>query len=96
MSNRRTRPVRLALAALALVVVGALGVSASAFGRSGAASCGTVTIDENAWAGATANVYVVKYVLEKNLGCKVNIEKGEYCFHMTCKSTIPLSTRPRT
>jgi len=34
-----------------------------------------VTIDENAWAGATANVYVVKYVLEKNLGCKVNIEK---------------------
>ena len=30
---RRARPVRLALAALALVVVGALGVSASAFGR---------------------------------------------------------------
>ena len=39
------------------------------------ASCGTVTMDENAWAGATANVYVLKYVLEKNLGCKVNIEK---------------------
>ena len=75
MSNRRPRPVRLALAALALVVVGALGVSASAFGRSDAKSCGTVTLDENAWAGATANVYVVKYVLEKNLGCKVNIEK---------------------
>ena len=37
--------------------------------------CGTVTMDENAWAGATANVYVLKYVLEKNLGCKVNIEK---------------------
>jgi hypothetical protein len=53
MSNRRTRPVRLALGALALVVVGALGVSASAFGRSDAKSCGTVTIDENAWA-ATA------------------------------------------
>ena len=34
-----------------------------------------VTMDENAWAGATANVYVLKYVLEKNLGCKVNIEK---------------------
>ena len=32
-------------------------------------------MDENAWAGATANVYVLKYVLEKNLGCKVNIEK---------------------
>ena len=38
-------------------------------------SCGTVTMDENAWAGATANVYVLKYVLEKNLGCKVNMEK---------------------
>ena len=37
--------------------------------------CGTVTMDENAWAGATANVYVLKYVLEKNLGCKVNIAK---------------------
>ena len=75
MSKSGTRPVRLALLALALVVVGALGVSASAFGRSNAKSCGTVTLDENAWAGATANVYVVKYVLEKNLGCKVNIEK---------------------
>jgi glycine betaine/proline transport system substrate-binding protein len=32
-------------------------------------------MDENAWAGATANVYVVKYVLEKNLGCTVNIAK---------------------
>ena len=38
-------------------------------------ACGTVTMDENAWAGATANVYVLKYVLEKNLGCKVNVEK---------------------
>jgi glycine betaine/proline transport system substrate-binding protein len=75
MSNRRARPVRLALAALALVVVGALGVSASAFGRSDASSCGSLTIDENAWAGATANVYVLKYVLEKNLGCTVNIAK---------------------
>jgi len=75
MSKSGTRPVRLALLALALVVVGALGVSASAFGRSNAKSCGTVTLDENAWAGATANVYVVKYVLEKNLGCEVNIEK---------------------
>ena len=66
---------RLPLAALALVVVAALGVSASAFGRSDAAKCGSVTMDENAWAGATANVYVLKYVLEKNLGCTVNIEK---------------------
>jgi len=32
-------------------------------------------MDENAWAGATANVYVLKYVLEKKLGCTVNIAK---------------------
>ena len=71
---RRRLSVRWAAAAIAIALVGALGVSASAFARGGA-SCGSVTMDENAWAGATANVYVLKYVLEKNLGCKVNIEK---------------------
>jgi glycine betaine/proline transport system substrate-binding protein len=63
------------LVTLAAVVAGVLGVSASAIAGSGAAGCGSLTIDENAWAGATANVYVVKYVLEKNYGCKVNIAK---------------------
>jgi len=69
--------VRWVLAALALAAVAALAVSASALagGSARSASCGTVTLDENAWAGATANVYVIKYVLEKNLGCTVNIEK---------------------
>jgi glycine betaine/proline transport system substrate-binding protein len=62
------------LAALAIVALGALGVSATAFADR-SAKCGSVTLDENAWAGATANVYVVKYVLEKNYGCSVNIEK---------------------
>ncbi|HEY2543386.1 MAG TPA: glycine betaine ABC transporter substrate-binding protein [Gaiellaceae bacterium] len=38
-------------------------------------ACGTVTLNEQAWAGSTANTYVVKNVLEKNLGCKVNITK---------------------
>ncbi len=57
----------LALAAAAVVVA-----SASA---GHAASCGTVTINEQAWAGSTANTYVVKYVLEHNLKCKVNITK---------------------
>ena len=62
---------------VAVAAVGALAVSASALagGSAKSASCGTVTMDENAWAGATANVYVLKYVLEKNLGCTVNIEK---------------------
>ena len=55
--------------------MGALGVVRERVAGRGGAKCGSVTIDENAWAGATANVYVVKYVLEKNLGCTVNIEK---------------------
>jgi glycine betaine/proline transport system substrate-binding protein len=37
--------------------------------------CGTVTINENAWAGSTANVYIAKAVLEEDLGCEVEITK---------------------
>jgi glycine betaine/proline transport system substrate-binding protein len=73
MSGRR-RSMAWVLAALVVAVVGSLGLSASALGG-GSASCGSLTLDENAWAGATANVYAVKNVLEKNFGCKVNIAK---------------------
>src|SRR6266571_7401098 len=58
-------------AALALAVMAALGVVGSATARSGA-GCGTVTLNEQAWAGSTANTYVAKNVLEK-IGCKVKI-----------------------
>jgi glycine betaine/proline transport system substrate-binding protein len=37
--------------------------------------CGKVTINENAWAGSTANVYIAKAVLEGELGCEVEITK---------------------
>jgi glycine betaine/proline transport system substrate-binding protein len=37
------------------------------------AKCGTVTINEQAWIGSTANTYVAKAVLEKYLGCRVRI-----------------------
>ena len=75
MSDRLKAPRRRWLgAALMVAVVALLAVSASAMARS-SAKCGSMTFDENAWAGATANVYVVKYVLEHNLGCKVNIAK---------------------
>src|SRR5947207_14182383 len=57
--------------ALVLAVVAALGVVGSATARSGA-GCGTVTLNEQAWAGSTANTYVAKNVLEK-IGCKVKI-----------------------
>ena len=59
-------------AGVALVAIAALAVSGSAFGG-GAQSCGTVIINEQSWAGSTANTYVAKYVLEKRLGCKVKI-----------------------
>ena len=60
------------LTALALVAVTALAVSGSAFGG-GAQSCGTVIINEQSWAGSTANTYVAKYVLEKRMNCKVKL-----------------------
>jgi glycine betaine/proline transport system substrate-binding protein len=37
--------------------------------------CGKVTINENAWAGSTANVYIAKHVLEQELGCQVEVTK---------------------
>jgi glycine betaine/proline transport system substrate-binding protein len=66
---------RLALL-LGATLVAAIGLvsSGSALGG-GAQSCGTVTLNEQAWAGSTANTYVAKYVLEKRLGCKVKITK---------------------
>jgi glycine betaine/proline transport system substrate-binding protein len=66
--SKRFVGVGLGLAAAVALAVGAAGGNA-------ATKCGKVVLDENAWAGATANVYVVKYVLEKNLGCKVEVSK---------------------
>jgi glycine betaine/proline transport system substrate-binding protein len=44
-------------------------------GSAGAEDCGKVVINENAWAGSTANVYIAKAVLEGDLGCEVEITK---------------------
>jgi glycine betaine/proline transport system substrate-binding protein len=72
MSNRlRAHPARLA-AVIALAAVAIFAVASTATAKSGA-SCGTVTINQQAWAGSTANTYIAKYVLEKYLGCKVKI-----------------------
>jgi glycine betaine/proline transport system substrate-binding protein len=74
MSKRSgARAARLLVLASLVAGLAALGIAGGAGARS--AKCGSLTMDENAWAGATANVYVLKYVLEKNLGCKVNIAK---------------------
>jgi glycine betaine/proline transport system substrate-binding protein len=60
-----------AIAAALVVAVAITGGTAAAK----ASKCGTVTLNEQAWAGSTANTYVVKNVLEKSLGCKVNNSK---------------------
>jgi glycine betaine/proline transport system substrate-binding protein len=60
----------------AVILVFAFAVCAALGGGSAAASakkCGTVTLNEQAWSGSTANTYVAKNVLEKSLGCKVKI-----------------------
>jgi glycine betaine/proline transport system substrate-binding protein len=56
----------LAAVAAVLVLVGGAGARTTA-------GCGTVTLNEQAWAGSTANTYVAKNLLEKYLGCKVEI-----------------------
>ena len=44
-------------------------------GSASAEECGTVTLNEQAWAGSTANTYIAKAVLEEDLGCTVEITK---------------------
>ena len=47
-------------------------------GGGGAAAekdCGKVVLNEQAWAGSTANTYIAKAVLEDDLGCEVEITK---------------------
>ena len=75
MSDRLSRR-RMRLAGLALVVLASLVVAAGALGggaRSAAPACDEVILNENSWVGSTANVYVLKNVLEKRLKCKVTV-----------------------
>jgi glycine betaine/proline transport system substrate-binding protein len=79
--NRRARARR------ALVVTLAMGLSIAACGEekqeptaggggaAGGKDCGDVVINEQAWAGSTANTYIAKAVLEDKLGCQVEITK---------------------
>jgi glycine betaine/proline transport system substrate-binding protein len=73
MSKKVSARLALLLGASLVAVVGLVS-SGSALGGARQA-CGTVTLNEQAWAGSTANTYVAKYVLEKRLGCKVKITK---------------------
>ena len=73
MSDRLgARRSRVLMAVLGLAAVAAFAVVGTAGAKS--SSCGTVTLNEQAWAGSTANTYVAKNVLE-NMGCKVKLTK---------------------
>jgi glycine betaine/proline transport system substrate-binding protein len=49
--------------------------SASGGTAAGGKDCGKVVLNEQAWAGSTANTYIAKAVLEDNLGCDVEVTK---------------------
>jgi glycine betaine/proline transport system substrate-binding protein len=57
-----------------LTVIAVIAAFALTAGGAGAKqqACGTVTINEQAWAGSSANTYVAKNVLQ-SIGCKVNV-----------------------
>jgi glycine betaine/proline transport system substrate-binding protein len=49
--------------------------TAAAGGGAATEDCGKVVLNEQAWAGSTANTYIAKAVLEDELGCTVEITK---------------------
>ena len=51
------------------------GSSGGGSADAGATDCGKVVLNEQAWAGSTANTYIAKAVLEDELGCEVEITK---------------------
>src|SRR6266436_3140162 len=55
-----------------LVAVGVVALTAGGAGAKQSAACGTVTLNQQAWAGSEANTYVAKNVLQK-IGCTVKI-----------------------
>jgi glycine betaine/proline transport system substrate-binding protein len=77
--RRRVWLVAVALAlALTTAACGAKKESTASTGSSSSTAkkdCGKVTLNEQAWAGSTANTYIAKAVLEDKLGCTVDITK---------------------
>jgi glycine betaine/proline transport system substrate-binding protein len=88
MSNRhRGTGVGLGMLAVAAAALIAVAVASGGAGQ----SCGDVVLNENSWVGSTSNVYVVKNVLEKRLGCKVkvtNITEGQPAFQAMADGKI--------
>ena len=85
MEGKRTRLGLVLAMALALVLLVAAcgeekdeepsGGGGGGGGETAQADCGKVVLNEQAWAGSTANTYIAKAVLEDDLGCEVEITK---------------------
>jgi glycine betaine/proline transport system substrate-binding protein len=84
MEGKRTRLALVLAMALALVLlVAACGEEkdeepsggGGGGGEAAKEDCGKVVLNEQAWAGSTANTYIAKAVLEDDLGCEVEITK---------------------
>ena len=80
------------IAGLSVVAIAALALAATALGGSSRqAACGDVVLNENSWTGSSANIYVLKNVLEKKLKCKVkvtNITEGQPSFQAMADDKI--------
>jgi glycine betaine/proline transport system substrate-binding protein len=74
---RSIRPIRILAMAGVLLAVAGCSPAYSTGTRAKASSAGTepkqVVIVENSWTGSTADVYVAKWVLERQLGTKVKV-----------------------
>jgi glycine betaine/proline transport system substrate-binding protein len=82
----RLRLVGTAVAALAVAVL-----VAAPTGGARQTACDEVLLNENSWTGSTANVYVLKNVLETKLKCKVkvlNITEGQPAFQAMADGKI--------
>ena len=75
MSRRVTRRATTLAALVAAALATSLVIGGSASGAGSAPACGKVVVNEQAWAGSTANTYIAKYVLENRLKCDVEITK---------------------
>ncbi len=64
-----------ASAATSSTAAGGESDTTGAAGAMPAQECGNVVLNENSWVGSSANVYVVKHVLENELDCKVKVTK---------------------
>ena len=69
--SKRHRRTGVGFALLAVAASALIAVTVAAGGTRQA--CGDVVLNENSWVGSTANIYVLKNVLEKRLKCSVKV-----------------------